>query len=866
MMRMRSLLVLAAIGLAAAEDGLNGWLRYARIKGARGFHDRLPSTIVALNATEGLPVYTAGQELAQGIEGIFGKKVDLATAGAAKGKGKGNGKGNNGHGRDTTATVGTVAAYVDSNPGAAAAGIPELADDGFYLRVSRGNVLILGQNERGALYGAFHYLSLLAQGNASDYTLASNPDAPIRWVNQWDNMQDGGTHGSVERGYGGDSIFFWDGKVRDDLTRAGLYARLLASIGVNAVVVNNVNADPKTLTPENMDGLARIANAFRPYGVQLGVSLNFASPQTLGGLDSFDPLDERVVQWWRDITDALYERIPDMAGYLVKANSEGQPGPLTYNRTLADGANLFARALKPHGGRVLFRAFVYDHTSLDEDKDWKADRAKAAVEYFDGLDGEFEDNVVVQIKYGPIDFQVREPASPLFSRLVRTASALELQITQEYLGQQAHLVYLAPMWKEILDFDFRVDGRPSRTADILNGKRFGGRAGGYAGVANVGTNTTWLGSHLAMSNLYAFGRLAWDPSSEPEGVLRDWIRLTFGDDPEVLDVITRMSMASWPAYENYSGNLGIQTLTDILLGHYGPNPASQDGNPWGQWTRADADSIGMDRTVWNGTGFSGQYPPEVAARFERIETTPDELLLWFHHVPYTHVLKSGKTVIQHFYDAHYEGSAVAQTFPRLWETLRGRVDDERFEHVLFRLEYQAGHALVWRDSINNFYFNKSGIPDARGRVGHHPYRIEAEHMRLDGYVPYDVSPFEAASGARCVVTRDNSTAAAATASVELRHVPTGTYDVAVNYFDMAIGNSTWELYVGRRRVGRWKGDLEYVLGRAPSPYIDGQTAARVTFRRVHIEKGSTLKIVGRPDGLEPAPIDYVSILPLGIVD
>ncbi|KAK4249347.1 alpha-glucuronidase 1 [Corynascus novoguineensis] len=854
---MRSLLVLATIGLAAAEDGLSGWLRYARIKGAHGYHNKLPSAIVTLNATEGLPVYTAGQELHQGIEGIFGKKLELDT-GRKKGKGKGKGQ----HG-DTTATVGTVAAYVDSNP-SAASDLPELVDDGFYLSVSRGNVLILGQNERGALYGAFHYLSLLAQGNASDFTLTSNPDAPIRWVNQWDNMQDGGTHGSVERGYGGDSIFFWDGKVRDDLSRAGQYARLLASIGLNAVVANNVNADPKILSPENMDGLARIAAAFRPYGVQLGVALNFASPRDLGGLDTFDPLDESVIEWWHDTTDELYKRIPDLAGYLVKANSEGQPGPMTYNRTLADGANLFARALQPHGGVVLFRAFVYDHTSLDEDKDWKADRANAAVDYFDGLDDKFEDNVVVQIKYGPIDFQVREPASPLFSRLIKTAAAIELQVTQEYLGQQAHLVYLAPMWKEILDFDFRVDGKPSRTADILNGKRFNRKLGGYAGVVNVGTNTTWLGSHLAMSNLYAYGRLAWDPSSTSEGLLAEWIKMTFSDDKRVLDVITKLSMESWPAYENYSGNLGIQTLTDILLGHYGPNPASQDGNPWGQWTRADADSIGMDRTVWNGTGFAGQYPPEVAARYEKIETTPDNLLLWFHHVPYTHVLKSGKTVIQHFYDAHYEGSAVAQTFPRLWKTLRGRIDDERFEHVLFRLEYQAGHSLVWRDSVNQFYFNKSGIADEKGRVGNHPYRIEAEDMKLSGYEPYDVHPFEAASGFRAIVTSDNSTQG--TASVKLHDVKTGKYDVAVNYYDMALGNSTWELYIGCDRVGKWKGDLEYNLGRAPSPYVDGQTASRVTFRGVHIKKGSTLKIVGTPDGLEPAPLDYVSILPEGIVD
>ncbi|SPO07453.1 probable Alpha-glucuronidase A [Cephalotrichum gorgonifer] len=845
---MRSLILLASIGLAAAEDGLAAWLRYAPVPYAKCHHKNLPSVIVTLNATEGLPVYTAGQELADGISSMFGKKLTFDEPDS--------------HGNHRpTVTVGTVEAF--SASGGDIEDLPELITDGYFLDISGGNVLILGQNERGALYGTFQYLERLAQGKVSDDSIASNPDAPIRWVNQWDNLQDGGTHGSVERGYGGDSIFFWDGKVRDDLTRVGLYARLLASIGLNAVVANNVNANETILTPENLDGFARIADAMRPYGVQLGMALNFASPQLLGDLDTFDPLEQSVIDWWHTTTDSIYERIPDMAGYLVKANSEGQAGPLTYNRTLADGANLFAGALKPHGGTMMFRAFVYDHKNLNQTLDWKADRANAAVDFFDVLDPDFADNVVIQVKYGPIDFQVREPVSPLFAHLEETGSAIELQITQEYLGQQAHLVYLAPMWKEILDFDLRAGGKDSPVSDIVNGKRFGNGLGGYAGVVNVGHNTTWLGSHLAMSNLYAYGKLAWDPSSDAQEMLEEWTKMTFSHDQEVVDVITKMSMESWPAYEDYTGNLGIQTLTDILLGHYGPNPASQDGNPWGQWTRADADTIGMDRTVWNGTGFAGQYPEEVAQMYENIETTPDNLLLWFHHVPYTQVLKSGKTVIQHFYDAHYRGSAVAQTFVPRWESLKDKIDQERYEHVLYRFIYQAGHSLVWRDSINNFYFNKSGIPDEAGRVGNHPYRIEAEDMELDGYKSYLVSPFEAASGFHCIVTSDNSTQG--TASTTL-NVETGVYDVAVNYYDQAIGNSTWELYLNENLVGEWKGDLEYNLGRAPSPYIDGHTAARITFKGVDVESGSTLRIVGTPDGQEGAPVDYISILPQGEID
>ncbi|KAL4810852.1 alpha-glucuronidase A [Aspergillus unguis] len=845
------LLFLAILGLAVAEDGLAAWLRYAPVPHAQSHYQHLPAVIVPLNATEGRPVYTAAQELADGINGLYGKDLPVTNDSRHATR------------NTRTITIGTLGAY--SEAGADVEKLPELVDDGYYLNIAHGNALILGQNERGALYGAFAYLERLARGNVSDVSLVSNPHAPIRWVNQWDNMQEGGTHGSIERGYGGPSIFFWDGKVRDDLTRAGQYARLLASIGINAVVVNNVNANETTLTPENMDGVARIADEFRPYGIQLGLSLNFASPETLGGLDTYDPLDEGVIHWWQGITNDLYQRIPDMAGYLVKANSEGQAGPLTYNRTLADGANLFARALQPYGGVLVFRGFVYDYQNLNE-SDWKADRANAAVEFFEGLDSKFEDNVVVQIKYGPIDFQVREPVSPLFTHLRQTPSSLELQVTQEYLGQQCHLVYLAPMWKELLDFDLRVDGKHSPLSDIISGNRFNNTLGGFAAVVNVGLNSTWLGSHLAMSNLYAYGKLAWDPSLEPVDILQDWIKMTFSHDQAVIDTITQMSMESWPAYENYSGNLGIQTLTDILNGHYGPNPASQDDNPWGQWTRADADSIGMDRTVWNGTGYAGQYPQEVYEMYEDIETTPDNLLLWFHHVPYTHVLKSGKTVIQHFYDAHYRGAETAQTFVTLWENLKDKIDEERYEHVLFRLVYQAGHSLVWRDSINTFYNNKSGIPDEAGRVGNHPYRIEAEDMELEGYEPYVVSPFEAASKAHCIITTSNSTSFTGTASTNLSLIETGSYNIAVNYYDQAIGNSTYQLFLDENLVGEWKGDLEYRIGRAPSLFIDGQSAARITFRDVFVEQGSLLRIVGRPDGLEPAPLDYVSILPVGIID
>ncbi|KAI7162244.1 putative alpha-glucuronidase [Hortaea werneckii] len=849
---LRSLFFLACSGIAAAENGLAGWLRYAPIPGASHHHNYIPSHIIALNESRQSPVYTAGQELERGIHGIFGKRCGVHHGW---------------HQDASSVVVGTLDAYTEAYGDLE--NIPSLLEDGFWLCTKDQKVQILGQNERGALYGAFEYLSMLAQGNMTEVAYASSPSAPVRWTNEWDNMD-----GSIERGFAGNSIFFADGDIVGNLTRAAEYARLLSSIRINAVVVNNVNANATLLSPENLDGLARIADVFRPYGVQVGISLYFSSPSSAvpgrANLTTFDPLDDAVISWWGNVTQDIYQRIPDFAGYLVKANSEGQPGPLTYNRTLAQGANLFAQRLQPHGGIVMFRAFVYDNT-INETY-WYNDRANAAVDFFKPLDGQFDENVIVQIKYGPIDFQVREPASPLFVNIPNTNTAIELQITQEYLGQQCHLLYWAPLWKLILDTDLRADHQTSYVKDIVSGQRFDRPLGGYAGVSNVGINDTWLGSHLSMSNLYAFGRLAWNPSQSDVEVLQDWIRLTFGLDTSVTDTITQMSMESWPAYENYSGNLGIQTLNDILYTHYGPNPQTLDGNGWGQWTRADGFSIGMDRTVSNGTGFAGQYPEEVAQMYEDIATTPDNYLLWFHHVNYTHVLKSGATVIQDFYDQHYAGAQTAQTFVSAWKSLEGKIDEERYTDQLFRQVYQAGHSIVWRDAIANYYHNLSGIPDEAGRVGHYPSRIEAENMMLDGYKTYAVSPFEAASNYTAIVTSSNTTAGTASAILDFE---SGTYDIAVNYYDMYGGASHYRLSINNETLGDWTANEKpyiadqaapRILGHTPSIYVDGHSAIRITFSKVTINKGDVLKITGMPDGNEPAPLDYISVLQPGEID
>ncbi len=595
-----------------------------------------------------------------------------------------------------------------------------LEPDEFLISAKHGDLVreidIIGGSDRGVLYGVVAFLRNLSQGaDLSNANLREHPAMSIRWVDEWDNAD-----GSIERGYAGRSIFFDNGHVRDDLAPVAEYARLLASVGVNGCNLNNVNNAAVFLAPQMLEGIARIAEAMRPYGVRVGLSVDIASPQKIGGLNTYDPLDPAVKSWWATKVNEIYELIPDFAGFTVKADSEGQPGPASFGRTPADAANTLAAALATHKGVVLYRAFVYNH-HLDW-QDPKADRARAAYDIFHPLDGKFASNVVVQTKEGPIDFQAREPVSPLFGGLSQTSQAMELQITQEYTGQQRHLVYLAPMWKQVLEFDMRVNGAQTPVKTILAGglwlgdqKTIAGQSvprplGGMVGVAGVGQQA-WLGSPLALANLYAFGRLAWDPNLTPEQIAVEWTRQTISNDPSVVRTVGKMLMESWPAYESYTGPLGLQTLTDITGSHYGPNIESSERNGWGQWHKADHEGVGFDRTVATGTGFAGQYQPEVAKVYENAATTPDDLLLFFHHVPYTYKLHDGKTVIQYLYDSHYQGAARAAQFVGDWESLKGRIDPALYANMLPRLIYQAGHAIVWRDAVAQYFLRLSGIPD-----------------------------------------------------------------------------------------------------------------------------------------------------------
>jgi alpha-glucuronidase len=844
-------LLLPATG--AAETGRAAWLRYAPLDAAAAarYQTQIPRTIVTLGGTS--PLQKASDEIVLGVRGMLGRDLKVATRLPA----------------DGGIVVGTLARVRTVVPQLT---LPaRLAADGFAVKSGTLNgarvIAIAGESERGALYGAFAWLRRIASNQPLvDETQA--PYAPIRWVNEWNNID-----GSIERGYGGRSIFWDGGHIRQDLSRAGEYGRLLASLGINGISINNVNANPLVLSPELLPEIARVADELRPWGLRLALAIDFGSPQSLGKLPTYDPLDPAVIAWWKARADDIYKAIPDFGGFVLKADSEGRVGPSAYGRTHADAANVVARALAPHGGVIFYRGFVYDHHM-----DWNNptnDRARAAYDNFQPLDGRFDDNAIVQIKHGPIDFQVREPASPLFGALERTNQAIELQITQEYMGQARHTVFLVPMWKESLDFDMHVgSGGASASAvkSIVAGRTFHRPTGGFVGVSNVGDSPNWFTNHLSQANLYGFGRLAWNPDLSSRQIASEWTRLTFGNDPRVLETVVRIQLDSWPTYERYTGPLGLQTLTDIVGNHYGVAVEASERNGWGQWHRADEKGVGMDRTVATGTGFIGQYAAPVRAMYESIESCPDQLLLFMHHVPYTHRLHSGKTVIQYIYDSHYEGAAAVAGYLREWSALKGRVDDQRFEEVRAQLDYQSGQAIVWRDAVARWFHRASGIADARGRVDHYPDRLEAESAKLSGYVVKAVTPWETASGKGAVecppplLTALPASAGQAPRSANVASCtatftyngPDGNTDIIVQYFDVNTGSARFRLRLGDRPIGEWT-----AVDRLPTRRLDGTSSSRRVFSGIALKTGDTIVIEGTPDGGETAAIDYIEVQPSG---
>lgn len=671
------------------ETGYETWLRYEEITDS-ALHTQYRAYFQTIEIKGNSPIIeSAKEELTHGLRSLLGVTPNYLSA----------------TGEQASCLIGTIADVAEVSQA-----IKErLREEGYAIYSEKGRLVLVGKTETGVLYGTFHLLRLLQmRDHLHDLRIVENPRNQLRMINEWDNMD-----GSIERGYAGGSIFFEHNKVTNNLQRIKDYARILSSIGINAIAFNNVNVheeETKLITRKFLPDVAKVANIFRQYGIKTFLSINYASPIQLGKLETADPLDEKVRAWWKETVADIYGYIPDFGGFLVKADSEHRPGPFTYGRNHAEGANMLAEALAPFGGIVLWRCFVYN--CLQDWRDRKTDRARAAYDHFKPLDGLFHDNVVLQIKNGPMDFQVREPVSPLFGAMPKTNQMLEFQITQEYTGQQKHLCYLVPQWKEILDFDTFANGKESPVKSIVDGSQFDYKVSGITAVSNVGNDENWTGHLLAQANLYGYGRLTWNPNLSTEEVTAEWTRATFGDNEEVIQTIHEMLLQSWPIYESYTAPLGVGWMVEPGH-HYGPNVDGYEYSVWGTYHYADCHGIGVDRTVATGTGYTAQYFAENYELYEHLETCPDSLLLFFHHVPYTHKLKSGVTVIQHIYDTHFSGAEQAEQLLESWRSLEGKVDSERFQQVLERLEHQAEHAKEWRDVINTYFYRKSGIPDEK---------------------------------------------------------------------------------------------------------------------------------------------------------
>jgi alpha-glucuronidase len=579
-----------------------------------------------------------------------------------------------------------------------------LGDDGYTLSGNpQTGVTVTAAAEQGLLYGAWHLLRLQATGAlAENISITEVPKYQVRILNHWDNLDR-----SIERGYAGSSLWEWEKLPGEISPRYEEYARANASIGINGSVLNNVNANPQILTGDYLLKVKAIADIFRPYGVKVYLSVNFASPKTLGGLPDADPLNKDVVQWWKNKVKEIYALIPDFGGFLVKANSEGQSGPQDYGRTHADGANMLADALKPYRGIVMWRAFVYSPTADD--------RAKQAYNEFVPFDGQFRDNVIIQIKNGPIDFQPREPFSPLFGALQRTQEMIEFQITQEYLGFSNHLVYLAPLFKETLDSDTYAGGQGSTVAKITDGTLRPAKITAIAGVANTGDSVNWCGHQFAQANWYAFGRLAWNHQLTTEQIADEWLRMTFTSDDGFVEPAKELMLASREACVDYMMPLGLHHIFSFNA-HYGPQPwgyfpgGRQDWMPV-YYHKADAAGVGFDRTA-TGSNAAAQYFSPLREQFNDITTCDERLLLWFHHVAWTYRLKSGNTLWEELCYSYERGVSEARNMQKAWDRLEPYIDAERFADVQSKLQIQSKDAVWWKDACLLYFqtFSKLPIP------------------------------------------------------------------------------------------------------------------------------------------------------------
>ena len=672
---------LALVPIASAEDGYDLWLRYRPVE--QPFADRYRSALTQLVIRSESPTLQAARsELQRGLHGLLGITV-AAVEGVSQ---------------DGALVVGTRR----SLPFLAELklSLPPPGSQGYAIRSAtiggHSALIVTAEDDVGVLYGVFHLLRLLQTRQSLDrLELQQTPAVQRRVLNHWDNLDR-----SVERGYAGQSIWDWH-KLPDAIDpRYVDYARANASLGINGTVLTNVNSNAVSLRPDYLEKAAAVAGALRPYGISVFLTVRFAAPIEIGGLSTADPADPAVKQWWQKKAAEIYRLIPDFGGFLVKANSEGQPGPQDYGRSHADGANMLAAAVAPFGGVVMWRAFVYSNERPD-------DRAKQAYSEFKPLDGRFSDNVLLQVKNGPIDFQPREPFHPLFGAMPRTPLMLEVQITKEYLGFATHLAYLGTLYEEVLRADTYARGPGSTVAKLITG---------IAGVANIGSDRNWSGSHFDQANWYAFGRLAWNPAASSADIARDWVRMTFTNDATFVARVVDMMMKSRQAVVDYMTPLGLHHL--MAEGHhYGPQPWF-DGGKRADWTpvyfhRADAHGIGFDRSA-SGSNAVAQYAGHVAAQFGDLRRVPEDYLLWFHHVPWSYRMHSGRTLWDELVYRYTHGVDVVSEMRKTWDDVGPLVDTERRDQVAAFLRIQEKEAKWWRDACIAYFQSISQRPIPSG--------------------------------------------------------------------------------------------------------------------------------------------------------
>jgi len=670
---------LAAAPVASAEDGYDLWLRYRPVE--QPWADRYRTALTQVVAgSESPTLRVAHAELQRGLRGLLG--VTLADAASVS--------------QDGALVIGTRR----SLPMLAGMklSLPAPGSQGYAIRSTtiggHRALIVAAEDDVGVLYGVFHLLRLLQTRQSLDAVeLQETPAFRFRVLNHWDNLDR-----SVERGYAGQSIWDWH-KLPDYIDpRYVDYARANASLGINATVLTNVNSNAVSLRPDYLEKAAALANVLRPYGIRVFLTVRFAAPIEIGGLQTADPADAAVKQWWQAKAAQIYRLIPDFGGFLVKANSEGQPGPQDYGRSHADGANMLADAVAPFGGVVMWRAFVYSNEQPD-------DRAKQAYSEFKPLDGKFRDNVLLQVKNGALDFQPREPFHPLFGAMPHTPLVMEVQITKEYLGFATHLAYLGTLYQEVLRADTYVRGPGSTVAKVITG---------LAGVANIGTDRNWSGSQFDQANWYAFGRLAWNPAASAEDIGRDWVRMTFTNDATFVARVVDMMMKSRQAVVDYMTPLGLHHL--MAEGHhYGPQPWF-DGGKRADWTpvyfhRADAQGIGFDRSA-SGSNAVAQYAAPVAAEFGDIKRVPEEYLLWFHHVPWGYRMHSGRSLWDELVYRYTHGVEVVREMRKTWDEVGSQVDAERRQQIAAFLKIQEKEAKWWRDACITYFqtFSQRPIP------------------------------------------------------------------------------------------------------------------------------------------------------------